>query len=518
MEKIHQQLLDPSTYPDMTRTVDFKETHISRIYLTETHVYKIKKPLNLGFLDFTTLEKRQFFCAEEVRLNHRFAPDTYLGVSELRLDHGHLRFDGTGELVDVAVKMRRLPDELMLNQIISRNAEELPHAIDRLANRLWLLLNQAETCRLDDGRSNAEVVAENWLENLTQTEAAIGTALLPEAHRIMSAIVKAQLTQLRPLLAKRDEQSFVRDGHGDLHTGNICMTEPIRIYDCIEFNRRFRVADIAADLAFLLMDLEFMGRKDLACRFLDSYQNQANDKDLEQLLPFYKSYRAWVRGKVESILAGESEVAIALRKEATTVARQYFNLALGYCLPPTLLMTVGRMGVGKTTLATELAGACQAVHLRSDVVRKKLADWPQQTANRDDFNCGLYDPAMSKRTYRKLADQATEILQQSRSVIIDASFSRREDRERFFETAKKTGHQAFILHLECPDESQLTRLERRRESGQDISDGRTELLKQQKEQFDPVDITRCVLTIDSMRPVDYNAQVILIKMLEGFRT
>ena len=232
----------------------------------------------------------------------------------------------------------------------------------------------------------------------------------------------------------REAGGFVRDGHGDLHTANICMTEPVCIYDCIEFNRRFRVADIAADLAFLVMDLEFLGRRDLADRLVADYLDRCEDRDFRQLLPFYKRYRAWVRGKVEAMLATEPDISAATRDNAGKLARRYFNLALGYLLKPTLFLTSGLMGVGKTTLARALAEATGARHVRSDVVRKQLAGLPEEQACLDDFGTGLYSRADDREDLcRAFQHVRHELISAQHSVIVDASFARADERQRFMQ-------------------------------------------------------------------------------------
>jgi hypothetical protein len=511
-EEMHQQLLKPAAYPEPTGNVAFVETHISRVYLTDTHVYKLKKPLNLGFLDFSTLERRGFFCAEEVRLNRRFAPDIYLGVAELRNSRGQLRFGGPGRLEEFAVRMRRLPAARMLDRLLDDASPELPAEIERLARHLAPLLASSPACRDEQGEGSPAMIAANCQENLTQTRVAIGHALTEEAHRTMAAVTAAQLALLGPLLGKRQARGFVRDGHGDLHARNICMTEPIQVYDCIEFCRRFRVADVAAELAFLLMDLEFRGRRDLAGRFLATYRERVADPDLLRLLPFYKSYRAWVRGKVETLLADETDVAPLTRQQALERSRRYFNLALGYHVPPMLLLTVGLMGVGKTTLARALAGALGAELLRSDIVRKELAGLPAVVPSPDAFATGLYVPEMSHRTYAELRHRAEQLLRGGKTVIVDASFVRRSERQAFLDLAGELAVPARLLHIYCDRATAVSRLEQRRVEGLDVSDGRPELVAAQTAAFEPLDSGHGLIAIDSSAAVDYNVQTVICRL------
>ena len=509
MEQFHQQLLDPSSYPEETRAVTFKETHISRIYLTDSHAYKLKKPLDLGFLDFSTLEKRHHYCREEVRLNRRYTTGVYLGVVALRRHNGKISFGGDGQVIDYAVQMRRLPEDRMLNRLIEADAPDLQEAMPQLGMALITLLDRSEVCR-DEPVCNIDVVRENCTENFRQTRPAIGIALSEEAHTLSRRATEADLEELAELMLAREAGGLVREGHGDLHTANICLTEPICIYDCIEFNRRFRVADVAAELAFLIMDLEFLDRRDLAEMLCAHYQAHSADRDFMRLLPFYKRYRAWVRGKVDAILAAEPEASQATRRNAAQLARRYFNLALGYQLEPALFLTAGLMGVGKTTLARALARATGARHLRSDVFRKQLAGLPIEQPCRDDYATGLYSQEMTDRTYTELFNTTAGLLATECSVIVDASFAAENERRRFMDLADQVGRPVWLMHLECPDAVTLTRLDRRSD---DASDGRRELFARQKAGFSQITSTRQVVTVDTSRHVDYNVQSILCWVL-----
>lgn len=511
--EMHRQLLDPTTYPQPTRHVEYCETHISRVYLTDRHAYKLKKPIALGFLDYSTLERRGHFCAEEIRLNRRFAPDTYLGVVELRANHGVLRFDGPGTLVDFAVKMRRLPQERMLDRLIDQADPGLPAEIERLARHLPPLLAASEICRDEPEGRHLAIIRANCKENLAQTIPAIGRMLSPTAHRLMTDLTDALFARLAPTFISREQHGYVRDGHGDLHARNICMTDPIRIYDCIEFCRRFRVDDMAAELAFLLMDLDFRGRRDLAGQLLADYQAATADPDLARLLPFYKSYRAWVRGKVEAILAGEPDVAPELRQTARDRAVRYFNLALGYHVPPMLLLTAGLMGVGKSTLSRALAEALGADLLRSDVIRKQLAAMATASHQPEAFGHGLYAGAMTARTYREMLRRAEHLLRDGQGVIVDASFARQPDRQTFLDLAASLAIPARLLHLHCDRATALMRLDQRQAAGQDASDGRRELFAAQAAAFDPIEDHPEVFSIDSHNEVDYNVQQVICRLL-----
>lgn len=511
MEQLYQQLLDPAVYPELPCAVSFRETHISRLYLTDHYVYKLKKPLDLGFLDFSTLAKRHHFCNEEVRLNRRFSPQIYLGVVGLRLDRGRLTFGRHGRLIDYAVRMLRLPEERMLDRLIESEAPELEALMPALTAYLHEALQRTEICR-QEAEPNARTVRHNCQENFAQTRAAVGTSLSAQAHQLMQILTSKELDNLEGLMLEREIKGFVRDGHGDLHTGNICLTTPPCIYDCIEFNRRFRVADVVADLAFLIMDLEFRGRRDLAMNFIRNYKELSQDPDIDILLPFYKRYRAWVRGKVSAILATEADVALSMRAEAAERSRAYFNMALGSCLKPVLFVTAGLMGVGKTTLSRALSAATGAVHLRSDVTRKQLAGIESTRTCKDPYAQGLYRKEMSQRTYDELFNKSADLLRKGDSVVVDASLAEDRQRMRFQSLAAAIGCPFLLLYLHCPEGVVLQRLEQR--TG-DASDGRRELLSSQKDNFDAVNGMYGVINLDARLAASLNVQEILCRVLQG---
>ncbi len=510
---LHEALLSASTYRAETGPVTFLETHISRLYLTKNHVYKVKKPVNLGFLDFTTLAQRRHFCQEEVRLNRRFAPGIYQGVVTIRRQGDRICLDGSGEIIDYAVLMRRLPEERLLHLLIASDDPDLANLMEPLARRIALLHQNSAICRNENGQPSLQTVRDNWEENLQQCRSLPPELLLPAAREQMGDYVRRFLHDQAELLRQREEQGFVRDCHGDLHAGNICLTDPIVIYDCIEFNRRFRIGDIAADLAFLLMDLEFRGRRDLATRVLESYQSaMGHDRDLPRLLPFYKIYRAWVRGKVEALLAIDVGAATEVRQRAAGAARRYFNLALGYLCPPQLLLTCGLMGCGKTTLAHALSRALHARHLRSDELRKELAGLAATEAQPVPFGQGIYTETQTRRTYATLLQHALTALAAGQSVIVDASFIRRQDRQKFHGAAVRAGLSCRTLWLDCEAAVALRRLDQRQARAQDASDGRRELYRHQARHFSPPD-EKSTIRVDSARNVDYNVQLILSQLI-----
>ncbi len=513
--RLHQALMSEQAYPGATGPVGFRQTHISRLYFLSDRVYKVKKPVDFGFLNFTSLDRRRFYCQEEVRLNARFAPDTYLGVVEIRADQGRIQVDGAGDIIDYAVVMRRLPEERMLDGLLARRDRHLPEWIDHLAERLARLHRHSPVCRQEGGQSNLDVVRGNWRENFQQT-ASCPASLLPTTGRHhLEGYVDSYLERHAHLLLEREAAGWVRDGHGDLHAEHICLTDPIRIYDCIEFNRRFRVADLAADLAFLLMDLDHRGRPDLSQRLLKRYREQEPEAaGPDHLLHFYRIYRAFVRGKVAMFLAQDPDAEQEQRLAATRESRGYFNLALGYLAPQVLIVICGLMGVGKSTLAAALSMSLDAHWLRSDQLRKALAGMPDDRPQEVPFGSGIYRPELTRRTYAVLAAQAAQGLAAGRSVVADASFGRASERRKLARLARKAGVPFLLLHLDCPPEEAARRLDQRWQQGGDPSDGRRDLQQAQRQSWQPPTPEENACAVDTTQEVDYNIGFILSTLLE----
>lgn len=512
-EELHQRLLDPQVYPSPPGTIELHETHISCVYLTDNKVYKIKKPVNFGFLDFSTLEQRQHFCRQEVLLNRRFAPDTYLGVVPIRLHHGQLCINGKeGEIVEYAVEMRRLPAERMLDRLVERHDSSLPEEAIRLGSTLAQMHKDCQICR-GEVEDAATVVRRNWEENFTQTEPYAGVTISQEALDLLRERMHLAIANLSRQMLEREEAGLVRDGHGDLHADHICLTHPICIYDCIEFNRRFRVGDILADLAFLLMDLDKRGEQGLARIIATTWSSLLGEEIDPVLLRFYEINRAFVRGKVNSFLVDDPELSEDERATAAVQAQEYFSLALGYLVPPTLFITCGAMGVGKSTLSRALALAVRGTQLRSDIVRKELFGLDPHQHRPEGFGEGLYDPAHSRQAYERLLQLAGSELAAGHSVIVDAAFADREERQRFRQLASAAGLPFLLLYLQCDEELTRQRLTYRWHEGIDPSDGRPEILQQHLRSFTRPTAEERATTVDSSLECQENIQKILVDYL-----
>ena len=424
-------LLKPSAYPDPTAAVHLLQTHVSLLFITDRFVYKIKKPVNLGFLDFTTLERRLFYCHEELRLNRRLAPEVYLEVVPVRATPPGASFGGNGEVVDYAVKMVRLPEELMMSRLLEQEAvtADQVRTLAGIIGRFHLTAaTSAEIARY----GTPAAVRANWEENFGIVEQFVGRTVSRADFLLIRQMGRGVPRPDRVLFERRVSEGFIREGDGDLHAGNICLTDPPVIFDCIEFNERFRYLDTAADIAFLLMDLEYYRSGRFAPLFLAEYCAVTGDEGARHLLPFYQVYRAFIRGEVESIKAAEPELSDGERERAGESARRHFLLARGLIirdrLPLTLFITCGLSGSGKSVVASELSFQLGLEHCSSDPVRKQLAGIPPTERRSGGYLDGIYGHAFTRATYDRLRELADVALTTGRSVIVDATF--RDPKER----------------------------------------------------------------------------------------
>lgn len=486
---ILESLRNPSAYPVQTRRVELIQTHVSWLFLTDTHVFKLKKPVNFGFLDFSTLDLRRFYCNEELRLNRRLCPDVYEQVVALRETEAGATFAGDGAVIEYAVMMKRLPADRMLDRLVDSGAIS-ENDIRIVARAIGTFHSNAPTSPHISEFGSLEQIQFNWRENFEQTLPFRNSTLPSAVCENIRAYVETFTDSFRTLFDERINTGYIRDCDGDIHLGNICLVNAMAyIFDCIEFNERFRFSDTAADIAFLLMDLDFHGRPDLADAALSTYITESGDMQCAKLIPFYKVYRAFVRGKVESLQLLDTGIDQEERTAAEKRAMRYFRLAHGYCmrsrLSPTLFITCGTMGCGKSTLAEQLAFELGLSIFNSDTVRKQLAGLPPETAVQVSFGEGLYSREMSQRTYRHLEQLADAGLASGRSAIIDAGFGTSAGRAVFSRLAASHRAQFVILFIQSDPEVQRRRLRERSSRGDSVSDGRVELLDQQENNFEP---------------------------------
>lgn len=471
-----EALSHPSAYPGPVDRVDVRQTHISVVFLAGTHVYKIKKPLALGFLDYSTLAQRKLYCDEEARVNRRLAADVYLGTVPIVREKSALRVEGHGEVVEWAVKMVRLPAESTLREKVRQGAVG-PEHVTTLARRIAAFHAHADAGPAISACGRFDVIARNARENFSQSLSHVGTTVSSSVFDRVQSLTEASLARLHFLMEQRAARGVPRDGHGDLRLDHVYhfpernAPADFVIIDAIEFNQQFRAGDPMADIAFLIMDLIFEGRRDLARAFCDAYVRESNDEEGRELVPFYTAYRAVVRAKVEGIEAGEAEIAEHDRARARTRARAHWLLALGELEEagsrPCLVLVAGLPGVGKSTLAQAIADRATFTLIRSDVVRKELAREAGVPEAAAEFESGIYSPEWTERTYRECLARAERLLFEGRRVLVDANFRSEPHRTQFLTAAHDWGVPPLLFHCRADVSIVRARLDARESDSSD---------------------------------------------------
>jgi hypothetical protein len=466
--------------------VDLIQTHISYVFLTDEYVYKVKKAVDFGFLDYSTLGKRRYYCHREVRLNSLLCEHTYLGVVPIREHRGAFALGGReGAIVEYAVWMRRLPEERMLNRLIERG-EATAAMVERVAEKLVPFHQTTAETSTAIARYGDRAIRYNHRENVEQWTPYVGRTLTAEQDAICRAYGEAFFARQAAVLERRVRELRIRRTHADLRSDAICMENGVCIFDAVEFSRRLSLLDVARDVGFLQMDLAYRDRPDLADAFVRRYEKIADDPDLREVLPFYAYYSACVRGKVEAFLLDIPSVPAKEKKAAAERSRRYFELACRYAetLPPALLViTCGLSGSGKSTIAREIGTAIGGEVIVSDVVRKRLAGLEPTQRTLNEYRAGLYSAEMSARAYETMFEQARELLMAGKPVVLDAAFLRRSDRRAAARLARETGAQFACVLTEAPEDEVRRRLGARLAGGRDPSDARWEIYVQQKRHF-----------------------------------
>jgi uncharacterized protein len=509
-ETLAHELLSPAAFARVatTRAVTLVETHISWVFLLDRDVIKVKKPVDLGFLDFRSLERRRRACEDEVRLNARLAPDVYKGVLPVtRARDGTCAVGGDGETVDWAVHMVRLDDAVRADRLLASCALG-GEGVDRIASVMAAFHASAATSPAIAAFGTAEAVVGNVEENFRQTAAVIGQYLDPaeveEVERWQETFVRGKPERF----ADRIARGRVRDGHGDLRLEHVYL-EParVRVIDCIEFNERFRYGDVCADIAFLAMDLAAHGRVDLAERLIASYAREADDYDLYSVVDFYGGYRAFVRGKIATIVAGDPSASDEVRRRSAAEARRYFRLALSFERPsvvgPVVVAVGGVIASGKSAIAARLGGAWSAPVIEADRTRKAMLGVDPRKRLDDPAWAGAYDPAVTERVYAELLRRAGIVLASGRPVILDASFRTEALRRRARELAASRGVPFRFVECRTSREVCLARLAER-ERRPSVSDGRTAIFDAFCERYEPSRETEPdqYLALDTTRSVE----------------
>lgn len=487
--RLVRSLLDPARYPHGAKAVEHIETHISHLLLAGDYVYKIKKPLNLGFLDFTRLQDRAHFCAEEIRLNRRLAPDIYLRRVAIAGTPEAPDIDGAGTPIEYAVEMRRFPQEALLDRLLPAGGVP-PELMDALALRVARFHASAARAKPDGAYGHPATVVQPMRENFEQFAALPADDPLRPRLEALAVWTEARFTALRATLEQRLADGFVRECHGDMHLGNIALwKDALIIFDGIEFNAELRWIDIMSELAFLTMDLDARGAPTYARRVLNGWLEHSGDYAGLALLRFYQVYRCMVRAKVNAIRAGQPDSAGAEREAAQARIEEYIALAESYtrAAEPRLVITHGLSGSGKTWAARRLVEAHGFVQLRSDVERKRLHGLAADARTGAGLQDGIYTPAASDATYARLETLAAEVLAAGFPVAVDATFLERRRRTRFAELAARLQVPFHILDLTAPREVLEARIRGRHAAGGDASEADLVVLAGQLRSQEPLE-------------------------------
>lgn len=477
-----ESLQNSATYTHPVAAIDVAETHISWVALTGDWAYKLKKPVDFGFVDFTTLALRLAACHEEVRLNKRTAPDLYDSVVPLTHDQDGYRFGGTGPVVEYAVRMRQFAQEDLLDQRLGRGTltEE---SLDVLAHEVASLHLHAAVAPVDSSFGNPtgiHKVVQACLDVLAKT-------LLPSEMKSglssLDSWTNQEFDRLKRVMVERKEQGHVRECHGDLHLGNLVMFRgKPTLFDCLEFNPELRWIDVVCDVAFLVMDLIDRKAEPFAWRVLNEWLQQTGDYPGLRLLKYYLTYRALVRAKVAALRLHQTNLTEREIRRQSELLQSYLNLAeqMTRSNPQKIILMHGVSGCGKSFVARKLVSFLGAVRIRSDVERKRLlGNWPA-LRKEGVTDKEMYSPAATVQTYRRLHDLTREVIECGYSAVVDAAFLRQSDRQLFVSLAEELGVSIRIVHCTAPDEVLKSRIQQRLSQGHDPSDANLEVLDRQQ--------------------------------------
>ncbi len=494
--RVHEFLLSPKAYPEKPQRVELRETHISWVYLTERYVYKQKKPVTFEFLDFSTREKRQYYCDQEVKLNRRLSPEVYLGVVPVSTDpHGNLQLKPGDEVVEPLVKMVRLDESSTLEATI-RNDTLTALQIQRLSNMVT---------RFYTAQAPAMLRSSQFIDGIQQHIIANGNDLLttlPQANYAIRRISNSQLRCLRlesDYFIQRVADGRVVDGHGDLRPDHIYFQRgKPAIIDCIEFNPEYRTNDVVDELAFLTMECDRLGNHDVGESIMNAYLEASNDTPAPFLSSFYRSYRACVRAKVAALRATQEGLPDTTKTAATELAQDYVQLAKRYTAEfgkPIVIMVGGLSGTGKSTLANALRSTLYGELLQTDVIRNEL--FTPESSN------GKYTAAGRQQVYQAMVDRIANSLSRTPTIVLDGTYSKQTFRQSVYEKANELDATVLQVQCQCAPETAVARIATRLDAGNDHSDATPEVYDSQSESYEePLDCMPRVTIDTSQIPID----------------
>lgn len=483
IQELIKFLKSRESYPHAPDTVKHIQTHISNVFIAPPFVYKTKKRVDFGFLDYSTLEKRKYYCDQEVELNRRLCSEIYIGVEAVVSDGTLLKLVPRKELsnehhvVDYAVKMKLLDETWFLQSYIERD-ELSNEQLDRVAVKLADFYDSQSPDASVAQYGDIEKIKFNTDENFEQTEQFIDDIIRREALNAIRYFTNSYLKQNERLFQKRVSENRIVDGHGDLHLEHIHVSPGgVCIYDCIEFSERLRYGDQAVDLAFFAMDLDYNEKWKESRYFIEQMSEKLDDPELSTIIDFYKCYRAYVKGKVKSMKSCEEEVEKSDRREAAEIATVYFNLSLRYALlgsRPLVLICMGRIGTGKSTIAKHLGKTLNIDVYSSDRIRKEIAGLPLHERTPTKKRKELYSADMSRKTYDALWENAKQSVSEGKSVILDATFSLAHGRQILVSQLESIGADYLFVEAQASDDVVKSRLQDRENAREIVSDARLE--------------------------------------------
>lgn len=508
-------LQNPACFPHPVDDFKVIETHISFVLLTGRYAYKIKKSVNLGFLDFTSLEKRRFYCHEELRLNRRLAPELYEDVVSITGSIEEPVIGGSGTPIEYAVRMRQFAEDARLDQISDRGELTAAH-IDQLAHDIAAFHRDTPTASSESLYGSAASLGDRVLQNFEQIEAHCDDARVLQLLESLRNWSKACIVEMHDDLELRRREGWIRECHGDMHLANMALIDNrVVIFDALEFAEDLRWIDPLCEVAFLYMDLEHRGHTGFARRFLSNYLEAANDYQGLNLFRHYLVYRAMVRAKVAAIDADQHRKDKQRAATAVASVRSYLEQASRYSIAPEPMPMVvlhGFSGSGKSWVGKHLVETLGAIRIRSDVERKRLLGLDPEACTESGIATGAYAPDITLKTYQRLQALAYPVLDAGFPVILDATYLLRSQRQHIQRLAQVAGAPFVLLDVQAPDAVLRERIGRRRESERDASEATLAVLEHQLSIQEPLSAEerKYAITVDTSREVDAEALGIAI--------